>query len=138
MKIRSKALYQYLLKSGLKHGTEEDIAEAKLEYRRIYKKQWKQTKRPRKEIRIEVTLRQLAAVKIKAAELGLPHTTYARKVILSAVESKQDIPNVAKLRQVLQIISMTAIASAKNTIPMQYLSEQLTKAENMLLQYIKM
>ena len=136
MKIRRNALYQYLLKSGVLHGTEEAIALAKQEYRKIYKRQWKLRKRPRKEIRIEFTLKEFGNIKAKALESGSTHTAYARAVILSSIGSAPQIPHKQTLLKVLQIISIAAIASARN-IPSWQLSEQLTQAENMLLGYLK-
>jgi hypothetical protein len=136
MGIRSKALYHYLLKSGVLYGTEEDIAQAKRTYREIYKRQWKQRRRPRKEIRIEFTLKEFETIKAKAMESGNCHTAYARYVILSSIALTQQIPNKQALLKVLQIMSMAAIASAKN-IPSWQLSEQLAQAEQMLLHYLK-
>jgi hypothetical protein len=136
MKIRSKALYEYLLASGVLHGTDEDIAQAKQEFRRIYKKEWKQKKRPRKEIRIEFTLKEFGTIKAKALELRLSHTAYARTVILSSIGLPQPLPNRMQLLKVLQLISMAAIAATKN-VPSWQLSEQLTQAEHRLLRYLK-
>jgi len=138
MKIRSKALYAYLLEAGVLDGTPEEIDSAKCDYRRIYKRQWKLQKRPRKEIRIEVTLKQFAAIASKAREFELKHTVYARNAILSAIESNPSIPNKNQLLNVLQLISMAVIASAKNTLSSWQLSEQLAKAEDTLLQYLRM
>jgi len=137
MKIRSKALYAYLLEAGVLDGTPEEIDSAKCNYRRKYKRQWKQQKRPRKEIRFEVTLKQFKDIKMKAIGSGVTHTEYARKVLLTAAESDLCIPNKKRLLQVLQVISMAAIASAGNTLPPWQLSEQLAKAEDMLWQYLK-
>ena len=86
---------------------------------------------------MEVTFKQFAAIKRKAVELGIPHTTYARKVILSDAGLQSVIPNKEQLLEVLQIISMAAIVSAKNTLSSWQLAEQLKQAEDMLLHYLK-
>ncbi|HVW97072.1 MAG TPA: hypothetical protein VHA56_13965 [Mucilaginibacter sp.] len=133
MKIRSKTLYAYLLKSNVLHGTQDDIALAKLEYRKIYKRQWKQQKRPRKEIRIEFTLKDFQAIKTKASVAGISYTAYARNILLLSTGSQQLIPRKEVLLKVLQLISMAVIASTKN----MRLIQQLTEAEDLLLQYLK-
>jgi len=136
MKIRSKALYAYLLEAGVLNGTLEEIDRAKSEYRRIYKQQWKQRKRPRKEIRMEVTLKDFEVIKIQAAALSLTPTSYARTAVLSSIGSAQLMPNKKALLKVLQLLSTAAIASAKHTLSSWQLSELLAKAEDMLLQYL--
>jgi hypothetical protein len=136
MKVHSKALYEYLLKSGVLHGTDEDIALAKLEYRKIYKRQWKQRTRPRKEIRIEVTQKDFQTIKTKALELGVSHTGYARGVLLSSIGLKQLIPHKQILLKVLQLISMAVIGSTKNTQSWRQW-EQMGEAERLLLLYLK-
>jgi hypothetical protein len=137
MKTRSKALYAYLLQSGVLHGTEDDIARAKREYRQNYKRQWKQQKRPRKEIRIEFTLKQFAAITRKAKEHEVKHTVYARNSILAAAGLKWSIPNKPQLLKILQLIGMAAIALDKNITPSWQLLEQLQQAEQQLLNYLK-
>ncbi len=136
MKTRSNELYAYLQKAGVLHGPEEDIAQAKREYRRIYKQQWKQQKKPKKEIRIEFTLKEFVVIKQRAMEFHMPHTTYARTVILQSVHSKVHIPNIQVLLEILQIIGTASIASFRNA-PSRQLSQQLIEAEDMLLHYIQ-
>lgn len=138
MKIRSKALYTYLFEAGVLNGTPEEIDHAKREYRRLYKKRWKQQKRPRKEIRIEFTLKQFQGIKMKAREFDLRHTTYGRQVILAAVEVDLSfIPHREKLEQILQLVSMAAIASFKGTATIKELSVRLMRAETKLLNYLQ-
>jgi len=137
MKIRSKALYAYLFEAGVLNGTPEEIDRAKCDYRKSYKRQWKQQKRPRKEIRIGFTLKQFSVIVLKAKEYDLKNTAYARNAILAAVGLKWSIPNKAQLLKILQLISMVAIALDKNITPSWQLSEQLQQAEQELLQYLK-
>ena len=136
MKIRSKALYQYLLDADVLNGTKEAIAQAKREYRKQYKRHWKQTKRPRKEIRIEFTLKQYGIIKLKAYEYNLRPTTYARNVILEATGTARMIVDRDLLLQVLQLVSMATIATVKNTLPTSHISKLMQQAEIRLLEYI--
>jgi len=138
MKTRSKALYAYLLEAGVLKGTPEAIDCAKCEYRKLYKKHWKQKVKPRKEIRIEFTLKQFAAIKSKAHEYDLKHTTYSRLAILAAVDSAAGIiPHLEQLEKILQLVSMAVIGIAKNTLPLWQVSEFLEEAETVLIDYLK-
>jgi len=137
MKIRSKALYQYLAEQNVLRGTPDAIATAKRNYRRLYKKQWKQRRRPRKEIRITVTLKQYADIASIAREQHTSPTALARTAILSNVEGSNYVIHDEQLLHILQVISIAAIAALKQTITMQELSLLLTKAETMLLQYLQ-
>lgn len=136
MKARSKALYTYLLEAGVLNGTPAEIDCAKCEYRKLYKKHWKQKVKPRKEIRIEFTLKQFTAIKAKAREYELRHTTYARNVILADVESQSIIPYREKLERILQLVGIAAIAIEKNTMPLWQVAELLQEAESILLPYL--
>lgn len=138
MKIRSKALYTYLLEADVLNGTPAEIDRAKWDYRRNYKRQWKRNKRPRKEIRIEFTLKQFQAVKLKSCEFDLRHTTFARQVILAASEYDSGfIPHREKLEKLLQRISMASIAIEKNTMLRWEVSALLKEAETLLLNYLE-
>ena len=136
MKIRSKPLYTYLQNANVLDGTKEDIYRAKCEYRRMYKKNWKKIKRARKELRIEISLRQYMDIKVRASELELKHTVYARNLILAAVESKQFIPHKDRLLKIMQLVSIITIAASKNSLPLWQIGEQLVQAEKMLLEYL--
>jgi|GEM_PF-1263096 len=137
MKIRSRNLYEYLLQSGALRGSEDDIAFAKQEYRRKYKQQWKKISRPRKEIRIEVTLKQYEAIKIKAMELELLPTTFSRSAILASTLIKHYIPYKDRLLKILQFISRIAIATSNQSLSAGQVCELASQAENMLLLYLK-
>jgi hypothetical protein len=137
MKTRSKALYTYLLEAGVLNGTPAEIDRAKCGYRKLYKRQWKENKRPRKEIRIEFTLKQFQKVKLKAREFDLRHTTYARQVILAASEDDSGfIPHREKLEKILQRISIACIAMEKNTRLPWEVAELLQEAETILMDYL--
>lgn len=75
---------------------------------------------------------------MKAREFELPHTTYARQVILVAVESELSIvPQRGQLEKTLQRVSMAVIATEKNTMQRWQVTELLQEAETMLLNYLK-
>lgn len=137
MKSRSKPLYEYLSNLGVLNASEEEILQAKRQYRKEYKRLWKKQRQLHKELRIQLSLRQINEIKIKAYEFSLKPTTYARSVILSAVGDKTIIANRDCLLEILQILSMCAIAVTKNSIPYWVLSDQLGKAEQLLLDYLK-
>jgi len=133
MKTRSNALYQYLLKADVLSGPKEAIALAKQDYRKRYKRQWKQQARQQKEIRFSVTPQQFAAIVARAQASASGHTTYARSVVLAAV----DLPAAPNdtLLSVLQAISMAAVAIEQGR-PVHSVYELVRKAELMLLQYL--
>jgi predicted DNA binding CopG/RHH family protein len=135
MKTRSTALYNYLLASGVVGGSKEDIALAKAQYRKLYKKQWKALHRPRKEIRIEVTLKQLAAIKAKAATAGMRHTPFVRAILLVALNEPLPLLHRDTLLQILQYVSMAAIQIARNGNRAQAL-RLVREAETALLSYV--
>ncbi|MDB5124813.1 MAG: hypothetical protein JWP94_2942 [Mucilaginibacter sp.] len=106
MKIRSRPLYAYLFETGVLNGTPEEIDRAKGEYRRLYKRNWKQQKRPRKELRIEVTLKQHKAIKTAALESNLKPTSYARQVLLNATNAGTCTISKDEVLAALQSVSM--------------------------------
>jgi hypothetical protein len=136
MKIRSKALYQYLLQANVLDGSEEDVLRARQAYRKEYKRRWKQQKRPRKEIRVELTLRQFETIKDKALRSGMRHTPYARQAVLRTVDADHAIPRRDELLQVLQLVSMAAIAAAKGSKSIQEIATMLGEAEQLMLNII--
>lgn len=134
MKIRSRPLFEYLLKADVLNGTPEQIAHAKKVYRNQYKRNWKLRKRPVKEVRFTVTLKQFVALKTQAQAAAMPHTSYVRHVALSSIG--QPMPETELLLSVLQNISMASIAIARN-MPMAEISALIQRAENTILQYLK-
>src|ERR1700753_3580015 len=134
MNIRSKALYDYLLRVGALTGTPEALARAKQDYRKAYKRSWQQLQRPHKEIRITVTLNQFAAVKTQAIALHLPIATYARNTMLASSGAYPIIPLDTMLR-LLQIISMAVNAISQDD-SLTFTYSQLVEAEQTLVNYI--
>jgi hypothetical protein len=137
MKIRSNPLYTHLLQAGVLNGTPEEISACKLEYRRLYKRQWKRVKRPRKEIRIEFTLKDFTSIKYHSGQLEIPHTTFARSAILAAVGINNHIHQKDQLLQILQFISISLNAVTKNTMTLPQIRDVLQQAETLFLDYLK-
>lgn len=135
MKIRSKALYEYLVQENALHGTPEQLALAKIEWRKLYKKRWKQQQRPRKEIRFEITLKQYQAIKTTALAYGVPPTTHCKAIIISSVEKTPAIPHREVLLHVLQLLGM-AINTLQKDGNTHKATELLTRAEHRLLTYL--
>lgn len=134
MKIRSRALYNFLLQRGALSASPEVIAQYKAEYRKLYKSNWKKRQRPRKEIRFELTERQFVALQLQARAHGLRHTTYVRSLVLGSIGE----PNYTdgRILEILQMVSMAAISTSHNPHA-ERAHQLLLKAETLLLNYIR-
>jgi hypothetical protein len=137
MKIRSKALYQYLLDAGVLNSTPEEIAAAKRAYRKAYRDAWKKRKAPlSKELRITYTLREYRDMQIHARILGISPTALCKRLTQAAVGHTGIIPHQEELQELLQCISMTL-----NTVVAVHahpeLIRELHQAEAKLLTYLK-
>jgi len=136
MKIRSKALHAYLAERQLLNAPVDMVMAAKRAYRKQYKKRWKKA-RPRKELRIMLTLKQFTDIKHRAREHNIPHTTYARAVILNDSSIASRFILADDLLPLLQVISIATIASVRQSLTYTELSVLLRRAENLLLTRIK-
>jgi hypothetical protein len=133
--MRSRALYAYLLEAGVLNGTPEEIDSAKCNYRKLYKKRWKQQQQQRKELRIEVTITQYEAIKLQAHNYLLSPTAYARNTILESLGAGRCIPAKETLLEILQLISVAVIAFGQSPSN-QTMSELIQRAETLLLTYL--
>ncbi len=134
--IRSKKLRQYLNERGALNGTEEEIAAAKAEYRRLYKREWKKSQQmPKKELRPGFTLKQYKELQLKARELNLSPTSLLKDLALGVIDPKH-IPNSDQLLTILQLISMSAIEFSKKRDGDMSSTELLQKAEQLLIHYL--
>lgn len=133
-KIRSKNLWQYLYNSGVLNGTLEDITNAKREYLRLYKKQWKLNRIPKKEMRPAFTLQEYQTIKLKAHEACLHPTVYVKQTVIARLTGKLNVADKETLLLALQQLSI-AITASKNILP-KYSLQQLLFAEKLLLEYI--
>lgn len=129
MTVRSKRLWQYLSDCNLLNASEEEIALAKVKYRRLYKTEWKQNRtKPEKEIRPIFSLREYMDLKVKASDMGMNPTKYLKSLALSSVKSETLAPNKEALKRVMQLL--TIAVTTNNT-------ELIHDAEQILLNYIK-
>ena len=134
-KVRSKALWKYLFEKGVLEGTDEEIQQAKREYRKQYKREWKLRRLKQKEIRPSFTIKEYQAIQQVAIKAGLKPTTFARQVLLAHAEGNAFIPNRDILLQVLQNISIVAIHLVKQ-FPKEDYTILIEKAEKLLLNYL--
>ena len=134
MKTRSRPLYAYLLKAGVLNGTQADIDSAKQDYRRHYKRQWKQRKCAKKEIRFTVSVQQFNAIKATADAKKIRHSSFARNALLESI-GQPTIPD-ALLLEVLQLVSMASIAIDRSR-DVDRAGDLLHEAEAKLLEHLK-
>jgi hypothetical protein len=135
MKIRSKALYNYLLEVGVLSGTPELLAHAKKDYRRQYKSNWKRQASGHKEIRFHVSLQQHSDIKVRALAESLRPATYVKALTLSAVGQPAIYSD--RLLEALQLVSMAVIAAQHDKSQLEILG-LLLNAERKLLEYLDM
>lgn len=135
MKIRSKQLFLYLLEKNIDFQDKEALAQAKSEYRRLYKKKWKTGAKKSKEVRPTFTESEYEELCKRAELLGLLPTTYVRELVITNQENRELIPNRDQLLQILQYISMSLIALNKQDI--REANILIEKAEIELITYIK-
>ena len=135
-KVRSKALWKFLLEKGVLEGTEEEIQQAKREYRKQYKREWKLRRLKQKEIRPSFTIKEYQAIQQVAEKAGLKPTGLARQLLLAHSEGNTFIPNRDILLQVLQNISIVAIHLVKQFPKEDDYTLLIEKAEQLLLTYL--
>lgn len=127
-KIRSRRLLEYLIVSGALDKGKDAIVEAKLAYRKQYKKEWRQHKLTlHKELRLSLTLRQYHSLQLTAHDNKLSPTAFARQQVLIALDARPFLPNTEILRQILQSISLTINDG---------LTDRLQTAEKLLMAYL--
>src|ERR1017187_7590492 len=98
MKFRSKALWQYLNDIGALQGTPEDIERAKRNYRRDYKRKWRQNKVIKPiELRPGFTAKEYKELKIAAKMAGIIPTIFIKQTALASLGVGKVIPEKTKL-----------------------------------------
>ena len=103
MKSRS-GIYEYLKEKGLLHSPDKaDIAKAKQEYRRLYKKQW-QKNRSGKTYKVFFDKQQLAYITNQATKRGISVTEYIRASALNDPSSVFNIPDRTALNTLINLI----------------------------------
>jgi len=137
MRIRSKKLWQYLIETNALNGTEEDIIKAKVQYRKMYKREWKKKQRlPKKELHPVFSLKEFHIIKLKANKVGLHPSTYVKQIVIASLQSTDLLPNKEQLQKVLQLISISVISLKSNQLNLSQIAIQLEEAEKLLLQYL--
>lgn len=133
MHIRSKQLLLYLLEHNIDFEDREALAQAKAEYRKLYKKNWKQKSQKNKELRPTFTETEYSELCKRAELFGLTPTGYLRELILTNQENRELIPHREELLILLQFISM-----ALNQIHADHPSRPLLQeSEKLLLNYLQ-
>lgn len=138
MKVRSKALLQFLMDRKLLGASEQEIVQGKREYRKLYKAEWKRNRqKPVRELRPQFTLKQFVELKAIASGLGYKHPTkYLKQLALSQVSGMPLVKNPDVLRQALQHIGIAISLGAQKSNP-QAIQERITEVEKILLQYVE-
>lgn len=136
MKVRSKALWAYLVQNGVLDKDEATIARVKKLYRKEYKQKWKKERRLKKfELRPCFTLKEYTAIQVAAKRAGLKPTTFAREILLATAANTEPIPNKPILFKALQFVTIAAISLSKAGTAIHIL-ESIETAEKLLLQYL--
>ncbi len=136
-KPKSKALYEFLLNAGVLNGTPEEIALAKVAYRKAYLLNWKEKKAPLiKEIRIVCSLKEYKDVKVFSHNLGKSPTAFTKSFVLSFIKQQTMLPNQQQLESIYQNIGLIINQSLKDKLNLN-LIEKLIKIEEELNEYLK-
>ena len=130
--VRSQALWDFLSQSGvLEHGTEEDIAQAKKEYRKIYYREYKRKRRrERKEITLMCSHKEYREIQLyaKQCKKGIP--TIIRESCLATIRNEYYVPNqgmIAKLEQLLSRMYFEIQQTTPNTDQLLQKVDQLER-----------
>ena len=135
-KPKSKKLLTYLDKMGVLNGTSEEIQLAKIQYRKEYQKNWKQTKAPLiKDLRITLSLREYKDLKVFVFDLKKSPTAYSKQIILQSITEKKTLPHRTELELIYQKIGMAINQNLKDHSNIKLL-ENLIKIEEDLTNYL--
>lgn len=135
-KPKSKKLLEYLNRIGVLDGTPEQIQLAKIQYRKEYQKNWKQTKAPLiKDLRITLSLREYKDLKVFVFDLKKSPTAYSKQIILQSITEKKTLPHRTELELIYQKIGMAINQNLKDHSNIKLL-ENLIKIEEDLTNYL--
>ena len=110
MKIRSRNLYLFLVEKEVLDKDGQAIADAKAEYRRIYKRNWKKNILvKKKELRPAFTPKEYTGIRLKALELGLTPTGFIQKTALESIQQATLIPQREKLLKILVVYQFIGV-----------------------------
>lgn len=92
MKIRSKTLFDFLEQEGALGKSVEEVAQAKILYRKQYMSDYhKRRRRELKSIRFYLTKRQITKLKATAEKEGLPPTTLVKSLTLERLNQTETV-----------------------------------------------
>lgn len=104
MKRHNSGIYEYLKEKGLLNSPDKAaIAQAKQEYRRLYKKQW-QKNRDGKTYKVFFDTEQLTYITKQATKRGISVTEYIRASALKDANSLQSIAERTVLNTLINLI----------------------------------
>lgn len=130
MQIRSKQFRKYLTENGLLKATEAQIAEAKVEYKKTYLKEWKKLNiGSQREIRPLFSQKEFELLSVKASQSNMSLTSYVKNLALNSLSNNPKAPQKYILLEVMQ--ALTKLATNSGTM------QDLLDAEAKLLAYIK-
>jgi len=133
MKARSPKLAQYLEDTGALYGSPEDIARAKIAYRKEYKASHKkQNAKKWHELRPQFSSQDYACIQHKAYDAGLAPTAYLKAIAINY--DTGIVPHRDTLLHILQIVSMATIQLEKENHPG---AQALFEAEQLLMEYLQ-
>eukprot|EP01037_Dinobryon_pediforme_P007928 gene7928-8000_t len=122
---------------GMLNGTPGEIAMAKKEYRKVYKREWKKLPRNTKEVRFIINQNQYEAISKEAGRLNAKISAYARAAILQSIESNGQLHNRDALLKTLQIVGMASIRMMRNTISYSEALALILDVETRLLHIVE-
>ncbi len=107
--IRNKSsLYGYLDSTGvLEKGTSEEIASAKKEYYKVYKRNWRrQRRKTEKELTLSFNRDEMKLIHVEAKRHSLSNTRYIKRATLAYIDKIYLVPEVMQVRGIAQKLSM--------------------------------
>lgn len=109
MKKNKSGIYQYLIQSGLFNtGSHDEIENAKKEYWRKYKADWrKQKRRQVNEITVSFTDQELRLITVEAKKNSFSPTRFIKEAAIAYMSEKHVVPDIEELRTIQQLLSMS-------------------------------
>ncbi len=131
-KIRSTELFNYLNNKGVLGRSETEIALAKKEYIKKYKRDWKRNRLKKKpEIRPNFTPKEYELITNASKARGLTKPDFLRQCGLTVASQTDIISNKDKLLVILQKLSIAGIkVSNKKSSP--FYDSEIKDADNLL------
>lgn len=133
----SSKLYEYLEKGGYLNLSDKEIAKAKKQYRKEYKRAWNRQKRKRIiEVTIQLSKKENQLIKETSQMYGYTKARFMRHASLEIAGKNVLIKNKAQLSLILQKIAMTHRAVANLSNVPQSIKSTILEAETLLDGYL--